>query len=131
MNTKKRQQKRGVRKKDRLSGSFALEHKTKLIGKTPSEYKGICASIVPYVPHTRDINVINITPSRDNFSNDVNTVIDAGDALTTAANGGGGKTVLMVGVAVELRKRGKPCIVYGANAQTQGYDNRQGQSIQY
>ena len=62
---------------------------------------------MPYVPHTREINVINITPSRDNFANDVNTVIDAGDALTTATNGGGGKTFLMVGVAVELRKRGK------------------------
>ena len=62
---------------------------------------------MPYVPHTRCINVINITPSRDNFASDVNTVIDAGDALTTATNGGGGKTFLMVGVAVELRKRGK------------------------
>ena len=96
-----------LEKKDRLSGSLTLEHKTKLIGKTPSEYKEICASIVPYVPHTRDIKVINITPSRDFFANDVNTVIDAGDALTTATNGGGGKTCLMVGVAVELRKRGK------------------------
>ena len=43
------------------------------------------------------------------FANDVNTVIDTGDTLTTATNGGGGKTCLMVGVAVELRKRGKRC----------------------
>ena len=78
-----------------------------MFGKTPSEYRDIRTSIVPYVPHTRDINVINITPSRDNFASDVNTVIDAGDALTTATNGGGCKTCLMVGVAVELRKRGK------------------------
>ena len=87
-----------------------------MIGKAPSEYRDIRASIVPYVPHTKEINVINITPARDNFANDVNPVIDAGDALTTATNGGGGKTFLMVGVAVELRKRGKKSCVRRTNA---------------
>lgn len=66
---------------------------------------GMCSSIVPYIPHTRDISVINITPSREDVANDVYTVIDANDTLT-AATSGGGKTCLMVGVATKIRKRG-------------------------
>ena len=73
-----------------------------MIGKTSSEYEDIRASIVPYVPQTREIHVINITPSRDNFAIDINIVINTGDALTTASNGGGGRTTLMIGSAEEL-----------------------------
>ena len=76
-----------------------------MIGKTPSEYEDIRSSIVPYVPKTREINVANITPSRDNFANYIHIVINTGDALITASNGGGGKTTLMIGTAAELRKK--------------------------
>ena len=51
--------------------------------------------------------MVNITPSRINSANDINTVINTGNALITASNGGGGKTFLMIGVSTELRKRNK------------------------
>lgn len=65
------------------------------------------SSIVPDVPHTRYVNVRYMSQSRDMCGNDANSVIDACDALTTATNGVRGSTGLMIGVATELRKRGK------------------------
>ena len=100
-----------LEKHDRLPGTLKIELKKRLTGKTITEYKDICESIKPYAHMAgrmlSDINIIEVTPSREDLNEHVKLVIDSKNALITATKGGGGKSFLMVATAVELKRQGK------------------------
>ena len=121
-------------KKDRSPGSLKIEEKKRLTGKTSFEYKEICESIElrcfqkapdgngatvpsPYVYNRPEVNIINVTSSRDNLNELVDLVIKSNDALITATKGGGDKSFLMTATAVELKKTKQKCCVFTAYAQ--------------
>ena len=79
-------------KKDRLSGSLKIESKKRLTGKTASMLKEICDSIEPYVNKRPEINIMELTPSREDLNDHVKHVINSKNALVTATKGGGGKS---------------------------------------
>ena len=65
-----------LEKKERLAGTLKIEYKKRLTGKTACVYKKVCESIEPYEPKQPEIDTIQVTPSRDNLAELVNSVIE-------------------------------------------------------
>ena len=83
---------------------MTIEYKKRLTGTTSSTYKDICESIEPFVPHRPEINITRVRPNRDNLAELINIVRENKNALVTCPKGGGGKSVLVTAVAVELEQ---------------------------